>query len=36
MALMTWRFLEAGWKIWRGDMSSIIASHGTENEKPID
>jgi C4-dicarboxylate transporter DctQ subunit len=36
MALMTWRFLEAGWKICRGDMSSIIASHGTENEKPID
>ncbi len=33
MALMTWRFVEAGWKIYRGELSALIASHDAETEK---
>lgn len=30
MALLTYRFLQAGWRIWIGDQYSVIASHEAE------
>lgn len=30
MALLTWRFLEAAWKIWHGELNTVIASHEAE------
>ena len=30
MALLTWRFLELAWKVWRGERDTIIASHEAE------
>jgi C4-dicarboxylate transporter, DctQ subunit len=30
MALLTWRFLQAGLRIYRGDTSTLIASHEAE------
>lgn len=30
MALLMFRFLEAGWYIWRGERASLIASHEAE------
>lgn len=31
MALLTWRFLQAGLRIFRGDVSTLIASHEAED-----
>jgi len=36
LALMTWRFIQAGWRIMRGETSALIASHEAEAENPID
>jgi C4-dicarboxylate transporter DctQ subunit len=30
IALLTWRFLQVGWKVLRGELDSIIASHEAE------
>lgn len=30
MALLTWRFVQVAWQVWRGDLDSIIASHEAE------
>ncbi|MBK19794.1 MAG: C4-dicarboxylate ABC transporter permease [Rhodospirillaceae bacterium] len=30
LALMTWRFGQAGWQIWRGERTLLIASHEAE------
>jgi C4-dicarboxylate transporter DctQ subunit len=30
MALLTWRFCQAGWRIWKGDQQILIASHEAE------
>ena len=30
MALLTWRFLQAGLRIFHGDVSTLIASHEAE------
>ena len=32
MALLTWRFVEAGWRIARGDQVTVIASHEAEEK----
>ncbi|MGK0270305.1 MAG: C4-dicarboxylate transporter DctQ subunit [Cocleimonas sp.] len=32
MALFTFRFLQLAWKIWKGDIDKIIASHEVEEE----
>ena len=32
MALLTWRFVEAGWRIARGDQVMVIASHEAEEK----
>lgn len=32
MALFTFRFIEIAWKVWRGDIDKIIASHEVEEE----
>ena len=32
MALLTWRFVEAAWRIARGDQVRVIASHEAEEE----
>jgi len=32
MALFTFRFLQIAWKIWKGDIDKIIASHEVEEE----
>ncbi len=31
MALLTLRFLQAGWRVWRGEQDLIIASHEAED-----
>lgn len=30
MALLTWRFLQAGWRLLRGEIDMVIASHEAE------
>jgi C4-dicarboxylate transporter DctQ subunit len=30
MALLTLRFVQLGWRVWRGELDSIIASHEVE------
>ncbi len=32
MAIFTFRFLQLAWKIWKGDIDKIIASHEVEEE----
>jgi C4-dicarboxylate transporter DctQ subunit len=32
LALMTFRFMQLGWKVLNGDISKIIASHEVEDE----
>ena len=32
MALITFRFVQLAWKIWKGDIDKIIASHEVEDE----
>ena len=34
MALLTWRLLQAGWSIVKGERDSIIASHEAEELTP--
>ena len=30
MALLLFRFLQAGWSLWKGDIDRIVASHEAE------
>ncbi len=32
MALITFRFIQLAWKIWKGDIDKIIATHEVEDE----
>ena len=32
MALMPFRFLQAGWELWTGQTDRIVASHEVEDE----
>lgn len=32
LALLTFRFLQLGWKVWTGELDKIIASHEVEDE----
>lgn len=32
MALLTFRFLQLGWRVWTGELDKIIASHEVEEE----
>ena len=32
MALLLFRFLQAGWAVWTGGMDRIVASHEVEDE----
>lgn len=31
-ALLTWRFLQIGWRVWTGEVTQLIASHEAEGE----
>ena len=30
MALLTYRFIEVGWKVWKGEVDTLIANHEAE------
>ena len=30
MALLTYRFIEVAWKVWRGEVDTLIANHEAE------
>ena len=34
MALMTFRFVQAAWRVWRGDLDRIVASHEAPANPP--